>query len=223
MLFSEMKDNFFASNRQKPEEASQEERSYAFLRTAHSDLKKEVELLNAALKNINTSNIDNKILQQHQEFRDHCSQLLERYKNIRNDKDMWVRDNLFYAHAYRISLTFARLSVAQTLALFNFNQMQSILDASIPVQTFYFLSFAILGVRLLINLAKTLEHTLFPTEEEFAELPSMYKRFIYELSLDHMNMINDILGYCQCSHELSSGLGLIKPCGEYDIACLPHV
>ena len=154
MLFSEMKDNFFASNRQKSEEAPQEERSYAFLRTAHSDLKKEIELLNATLKNLNARNLDRDLLKQHRAFSDHCSELLERYKNIRDDKDMWFRDNIFYAHAYRISLTFARLNVAQTLALFNFNQMKSILDAPIPVQTFYFLSFAILGVRLLINLAE---------------------------------------------------------------------
>lgn len=193
LLFSEMKDNFFASPKQQPEEAFPEENSYGFLRTAHNDLKKEVELLDATLKNLRTSDLNYNLFKQHQDFRDHCSQLLERYKAIRDDQDMWFRDNLFYAHAYRISLTFARLNVAQTLALFNFSQMQRILDAPIPVQIFYFLSFAILSVRLLINLAKALQHALAPTEEELKALPSMYERLTYELSLDHINIINDIV------------------------------
>jgi len=182
MLFTEINQGFFAT----PETAP-----YASLKDIHKDIKEEVELLETALDALNAAG--NPLFNTPLELLEHGKKLHQRYKNIRHDKDMWFRDNLFYAHAYRISLTFARLNVAQTLALFNFNQMKSILDSPIPVQTFYFLSFAILSVRLLINLAKTTEHMLFPTDEEFADLPSMYDRAMYELSLDHMNIINDII------------------------------
>jgi hypothetical protein len=182
MLFTEINQGFFAT----PETAP-----YASLKDIHKDIKEEVELLETALNALNATG--NPLFNTPLELLEHGKKLRQRYDDIRGNEDMSFRDNLFYLHAYRISLTFARLNIAQTLSLFTFPQMQAILDAPIPVQTFYFFSVAFLATRLLLNVLNAAKHAAFPSIEEEMGLASSYDRFIHELSLIDMQILNDIV------------------------------
>tara|TARA_R110002126_G_scaffold110918_2_gene248581 strand:+ start:112773 stop:114011 length:1239 start_codon:yes stop_codon:yes gene_type:complete len=199
MLFTEINQIFFASQDARPETTP-----YVSLTKTHNginDLDKEITVLSAALDALNAKG--NAIYNTPLELLERGKKLRQRYDNIRGHKNkhlpirghekMSYRDYLFYLHAYRISLTFARLNIAQTLSLFTFAQMQAILDAPIPVQTFYFFSVAFLATRLLLNLIAAAKHALFPSPEEEAGLPSIYARFCYELSLIDLQILNDII------------------------------
>ena len=165
---------------------------YASLKDMHQEIKEENALLKAALKDLRADNNSPLFTALHTYF-ERSQALINRYQNIRGNEDTSFRDNLFYLHAYRISLTFARLNIAQTLSLFTFAQMQAILDAPIPVQTFYFFSVAFLTTRLALNLLNAAKHTFFPTADEQKGLPSSFDRFIYELSLIDLQILNDMI------------------------------
>ena len=182
MLFTKINQGFFAT----PETAS-----YASLKDIHKDIKEEVELLETALDVLNATG--NALFNTPLALLEHGKKLRKRYDDIRGNEDMSFRDNLFYLHAYRISLTFARLNIAQTLSLFTFSQMQAILDGPIPVQTFYFFSVAFLAIRLMLNVLHAAKHALAPSIEEKIGLPSSYDRFTYELSLIDTQMLNDMV------------------------------
>jgi|GEM_PF-2099722 len=189
MLFTEINQGFFANPGATPATTP-----YAALTATHngiSDLDKEITLLGTALDALNATG--NALYKTPLELLERGKKLRQRYDNIRGDENTSFRDHLFYLHAYRISLTFARLNITQTLSLFTFAQMQAILDAPIPVQTFYFFSVAFLATRLLLNLIAAAKHALFPSPDEAAGLPSIYARFCYELSLIDLQMLNDIV------------------------------
>lgn len=198
MLFTEMNQGFFVTPATTSYRALTETTSYpsiyAPFTTAHSDIKEEVTRLEASLDALNTEN--NPLFDTPRELLEHGRALLERYENIRDNKNMSFRDYLFYLHAYRISLTFARLGIAQTLALCMAVQMAATLASPIFVQSLFALSVAFLALRLLSNVYNAYNHAAFPSNEEADEalgMPSGYDRFIYELSLVKMQILNDIV------------------------------
>ena len=160
MLFTEMNQGFFVTPETTP---------YASLKDVHNNIKEEATLLKAALDALNAEN--NPLFAPSRELLKSGEKLYQRYENIRGNENMSFRDNLFLLHAYRISLTFARLNIAQTLSLFTFPQMQAILDAPIPVQTFYFFSVAFLGMRLSLNIIYAAKHALDPSPAEEEGIP----------------------------------------------------
>ncbi|MDF1827150.1 MAG: hypothetical protein P1U39_02605 [Legionellaceae bacterium] len=192
MLFTEINHVFFPS--QDAQRAMPETTPYAEFTASHNgidDLNQELTLLEAALDALNATG--EAIYKTPLELLERGKKLRQRYDTIRDVEgtDMSFRDYLFYLHAYRISLTFARLNIAQTLSLFSFDHMARVLDA--PVQTLYFFSFALLGMRLLLNVLNAVKHTFFPSPEEEAGLPSVFQRLYYELSLIFTQILNDLV------------------------------
>lgn len=187
MLFTEINHVFFANQDAAPETVP-----YAsFVKTENGidDLDKEITLLEAALDALNATG--QAIYNTPLELLERGKKLRQRYHAIRGNENMSFRDLLFYLHAYRISLTFARLDIAQTLSIFSFDHMAKVLDA--PVQTLYLFSFALLGMRLLLNLLIAAKHAVFPSPEEEAGLPSGFQRFYYELSPIFTQLLNDLV------------------------------
>lgn len=190
MLFTEI-DQIFFPNQDAPD-ARPETTPYASLVSTHNgihDLNTEITLLEAALDALNATG--QAIYNTPLELLRRGKKLRQRYDSIRGHENMSFRDHLFYLHAYRISLTFARINIAQTLSLFSFDHMARVLDA--PVQTLYFLSFALLGTRLLLNVLNAAKHAAFPSEDERAGMPSGFERFYYELSLISTQILNDLV------------------------------
>ena len=165
--------------------------SYASLITTYPEIEQEIQRLETALRALHEKDSESLLYRTAFELLQHGKQLRERYNSIRGHEDNTFRDLLFFRHAYRISLTFARLNVEQTLSLFKFEHMARVLDA--PIQTLYFFSFALLSMRLLLNVLKAAKHALFPTELEKIGLDSSYKRFLYDLSLIAIQMLNDAI------------------------------
>lgn len=228
MLFTEINQVFFANPRATP--ATTPYAALTATQNGISDLDKEITLLSAALDALNATG--NALYKTPLELLERGKQLRQRYDHIRGNENTSFRDHLFYLHAYRISLTFARLNIAQTLSLFTLAQMQAILDAPIPVQTFYFFSVAFLATRLLLNLIAAAKHALFPSPDEAAGLPSIYARFCYELSLIDLQMLNDIVwASANLFTNYPQLLGLSNPvvntillvCLTFDLALSLHV
>lgn len=126
-----------------------------------------------------------------------------------------TRDALGNLHAYRIALTFARLSVAETLALLKLNQIKITLNAPIPL--FNALSFGILGCRLLFNIAHAFNHLL---------LSSSFERFF------DLQILNDIIwASANLFTNYPQILGLSNPvvnaillgCLTFDLALSAHL
>jgi hypothetical protein len=189
MLFTEINPVFFSNQQDAVPEAT----PYASLISTHhgiNDLNEEITLLEAALKALDPEE-KNDAYKPHRTLIGQGKELRQRYDAIRGNENMSFRDYLFHLHAYRISLTFARLDIAQTLSLFSFDQIVMILEA--PVQALCFLSVALPGTRLLLNLLHVAQHVLDPSPDERQGLPSIYDRFYYELSLNFMQIMNDLI------------------------------
>ncbi|MDF1683723.1 MAG: hypothetical protein P1U36_03600 [Legionellaceae bacterium] len=184
MLFTEINQIFFARPDAKPETTP-----YASLKTTHSDIKQEINLLEAALNALDAAS--DAIYDAPRELLQRGKNLNKRYDNIRGNENISFRSDLFYLHAYRISLTFARLNIAQMLSLFTFDQMAIVLEAPVPI--LYFFSVAFLATRLLLNFITAAKHALNASDEEKEGLPSGFERFTYELSLVATDIFNDIV------------------------------
>ncbi|MDF1677445.1 MAG: hypothetical protein P1U32_01980 [Legionellaceae bacterium] len=214
--FMEDKQLFFSSAPNKRPDAHS--KSLAFLNTNHDKIEKEKATLKAALDalKIDTASAvkNNEKREQYRLWYLYCCDLLKTYHKARNEPaespESWVNyvhDNIGYVHGFRILLAFSRITDELLIHMMNdakwfdqlnrsiapiFNFDQSINILNLPVQTFYILSFSLLGLRLVIELARILKHTFKPTEQELKAL-SAWGRFCHEAHKYRFNLANDIV------------------------------
>ncbi len=217
MAVSLMEDRqlFFSSAPNKPDAHS---KSLAFLSVNHDKIEKERAALKIALDalKIDTASAikGNEKREQYRLWYLYCCELLKTYHEQRNEpenppKDWinYVHDNIGYVHGFRILLAFSRITDELLIRMMNdtkwfdklnrsiapiFDFDQSITLLNLPVQTFYLLSFSLLGLRFLIEVARILKHTFKPTEQELKALSS-WDRFRHEAKKYHFNIANDIV------------------------------
>jgi hypothetical protein len=181
-----------------------------FLIENHLAIQKENDLLKVALKALESDEAYAK----YHALSLRYEELLALYHKKRNEskhrKDNWtsyLSDNLGTLHAYRIIITFARLTDEQLICMlsqakwfndlnqamagiFNFDQSISILN--LPVETLHALSVMVLALRFLVVSAEILRHTFAPTDEEAADL-STWERFCHETGIYGFSLVNDFV------------------------------
>ncbi|MDF1646555.1 MAG: hypothetical protein P1U61_06220 [Legionellaceae bacterium] len=199
-------------------DGSTSSKSLTFLNQNHDAITQEKNLLKKALDTLeidtNRTITSNEEQEQYRLWYLHCCDLLKTYHEKRGEPEKppenwtnYIHDNLGYVHGFRILLTFSRITdellirimndakwfdkLNQSIApIFNFDQSITILN--LPVQAFYILSFSLLGLRFLIELAQILKHTFNPTEQELAALTT-WERFSHEIYKYRFNIANDIV------------------------------
>lgn len=217
-------------------------KSLAFLTQNYVDIKATEATLKAALDalNIETNNqiLDDEEKEQYRLFYLYCCDLLKAYHQKRGEPqkpdDNWINylhDNLGYWHCLRILLAFSRLtdellvrmmndagwfeSLNRSIApIFDFDQSINIL--SLPVETFYILSFSLLGIRFIVECARIFKHTFDSTDEELKAL-SAWDRFCHETYKHRFSLANDLV-WITCNALNNNPLTLL--CVFFDLSLL---
>ncbi len=213
--FTEDRQRFFSypldQNRDMPQ------KSLTFLSRHHDAIQKEKDLLKAALDALKIKTDAISAHDEREKYRLYylyCCDLLKTYHEKRGepekppeDWENWLHDSLGYIHCFRILLSFTRITDELLIRIINdakwfdtlnrsiapiFDFDQSITILNLPVQTFYILSFAVLGVRFIMECARILKHTFNPTDQELKAL-STWERFTHEVYKYRFNLANDVV------------------------------
>ncbi|MCH9756528.1 MAG: hypothetical protein K0U37_04990 [Gammaproteobacteria bacterium] len=213
LTFMEDRRLFFSS----PSNQCKKAQSLAFLSRNHDEFEKEKAILKATLDTLKIK-IDTVATDDEKEkyrlFYLYCCDSLKTYhasrgesKKSPKDWENALHDSLGYIHCFRILLSFARITdellirmlndagwfetLNRSIApIFDFDQAISILN--LPVETFYILSFSVLGLRFILECARILKHTFNPTDQELKAL-SAWERFSHEIYKYRFNIANDIV------------------------------
>jgi hypothetical protein len=219
--------------------------TYAFLRQNHTIINTRLKHREIALKADNIRLEDDLIYQNYHD-------LQQAYTTRHGASDHASLGNLGYWHGFRILLTFARLTddltarvfhdahgfdfLQRTLGrLFTFNFEQSLAIFDLPVQIFYALSVAILGLRFLIMVLRALKHAFYPTNAELEASQrgdtTPFQRFCHEIYTYRIRLANDAVwaslnglsNYPEFFHiSMALANGLILACVLFDLGLLAY-
>lgn|GEM_PF-5505980 len=182
-------------------------KSYPFLAKHHDAIQKRRALTSKALEQ---ARLDDAAKAEQARFLSYCDALIVSYNKKRNASlpPEGLIQNIYgyiiFFHIYRIMTTFGILTTKMFLLLmhesqllesfyallgpgYNFDLTLDVLNFPVPAMNI--LSFAILGLRLLIDSMQILRHVINPTEAE-KEL-SAFARFAHEAYKYRFNLIND--------------------------------
>lgn len=184
-----------------------QKKSYPFLAKHHEAIQKRRTLTSKALEQ---AQLDDTAKAEQARFLAYCDALIDSYNKKRNASmpPEGLIHNMYgyiiFFHIYRIMTTFGILTTKMFLLLMHESQLLEsfyallgpgynfdfTLDAlNFPVPAMNILSFAILGLRLLIDSMNILRHVIDPTDAE-KEL-SAFARFTHEAYKCRFNLIND--------------------------------
>jgi hypothetical protein len=222
-----------------------QETPYALLRQNHA-------VINTRLKHRKVALEAGKSNPAQDSIYNYYTKLQETYTATHGESDHATLGNLGYWHGFRILLTFARLTddlttrvfhdahgfdfLQRTLGrLFTFDFDRSLSLFQLPVQIFYALSVAILGLRFLIMVLRALKHAFYPTNAELeasqAGETSPYQRFCHEIYTYRIRLSNDAVwaslnglsNYPEFFHiSMALANGLILVCVLFDLGLLAY-